>query len=241
MRRFLIGSLAALAMCGTAQAADYSVVNVLGTDMPWLWDHDALNVGYQFGTQDGTGPSVFNFADLGIGEGDSYGVLFVGGQVGVFGGPPDVTNKGYDYLSFKNDGLGSSGTVFPSYYMPGDYGMNDTAGVYLASLVGAFADAGGNVISPFSLGRVNDDGSWLIGFSSSLGAGITHVQFGINDDIFADNSGSFSVCIDRGDNACFDAFYGNGGGVPEPATWGLMIAGFGLAGTALRRRRAFAA
>lgn len=28
------------------------------------------------------------------------------------------------------------------------------------------------------------------------------------------------------------------GGVPEPATWALMIAGFGLAGAALRRRRA---
>ena len=27
-------------------------------------------------------------------------------------------------------------------------------------------------------------------------------------------------------------------GVPEPATWGLMISGFGLAGAALRRRRA---
>ena len=30
-------------------------------------------------------------------------------------------------------------------------------------------------------------------------------------------------------------------GVPEPATWGLMIGGFGLAGIALRRRRAVAA
>jgi hypothetical protein len=30
-------------------------------------------------------------------------------------------------------------------------------------------------------------------------------------------------------------------GVPEPATWGLMIGGFGLAGVALRRRRAVAA
>jgi hypothetical protein len=29
-------------------------------------------------------------------------------------------------------------------------------------------------------------------------------------------------------------------GVPEPAAWGLMIAGFGLAGTALRRRRSAA-
>lgn len=32
-----------------------------------------------------------------------------------------------------------------------------------------------------------------------------------------------------------------GGGVPEPATWALMIAGFGLAGVALRRRRPIAA
>jgi hypothetical protein len=29
--------------------------------------------------------------------------------------------------------------------------------------------------------------------------------------------------------------------VPEPTTWALMIGGFGLAGAALRRRRAVAA
>ena len=32
-----------------------------------------------------------------------------------------------------------------------------------------------------------------------------------------------------------------GGGVPEPASWALMIAGFGLAGASLRRRRAVVA
>lgn len=31
------------------------------------------------------------------------------------------------------------------------------------------------------------------------------------------------------------------GGVPEPTSWAMMILGFGLAGTALRRRHAFAA
>ena len=36
----------------------------------------------------------------------------------------------------------------------------------------------------------------------------------------------------------FDINPGQRSGTPEPATWGLMIAGFGLAGAALRRRRA---
>jgi len=36
------------------------------------------------------------------------------------------------------------------------------------------------------------------------------------------------------------AFRDDGGAVPEPATWGLMIMGFGLSGVALRSRRRMA-
>ncbi len=36
------------------------------------------------------------------------------------------------------------------------------------------------------------------------------------------------------------AFRADGGAVPEPATWGLMILGFGLSGVALRSRRRMA-
>ncbi|MBL8555690.1 MAG: PEPxxWA-CTERM sorting domain-containing protein [Phenylobacterium sp.] len=39
------------------------------------------------------------------------------------------------------------------------------------------------------------------------------------------------------DNFRFTAGGSNGGGVPEPAAWALMLAGFGIAGATLRRRR----
>jgi hypothetical protein len=45
------------------------------------------------------------------------------------------------------------------------------------------------------------------------------------------------------DGVSYDAHWDNltSGAVPEPATWAMMITGFGLAGAALRRRRALAA
>ncbi|WP_293676028.1 PEPxxWA-CTERM sorting domain-containing protein [uncultured Phenylobacterium sp.] len=261
MRRYLLGALAALAVGGSASAADYFVLDVAGTAMPWLWEDGGLNTDYQFGTQDGSGPAVFDFSNLGIGAGDSYGILFVGGLTSAFATDPVVNNNGYNGdtspVFLANGDPGASGMLFPSAYLyfgerfeddPMDdpdlgpilVGYEDE---YLNALVGAFTDSTGSVVSPFSLGTTYSGldrvpNGTLFGFSASLGAGITHVQFGLNDDIFADNTGSLQVCVDRGDDSCFRQFYGGGAGpVPEPAAWAMMIAGFGLSGAMLRRRR----
>jgi PEP-CTERM motif len=50
----------------------------------------------------------------------------------------------------------------------------------------------------------------------------TQLHFGVTDGQFSDNGGEFSISID--------------GGVPEPATWAMMILGMGMIGAAVRRK-----
>lgn len=48
------------------------------------------------------------------------------------------------------------------------------------------------------------------------------LYFGVTDGAYGDNGGGYRVTISQ---------------VPEPANWALLIAGFGLTGAAMRRRR----
>jgi hypothetical protein len=69
-------------------------------------------------------------------------------------------------------------------------------------------------------------------FSSASTAGITGpVDFVFEYNSFGQPAKDFVV--DR----VYFATTADAGGVPEPATWTMMIAGFGLAGAALRRRQ----
>ncbi len=57
-------------------------------------------------------------------------------------------------------------------------------------------------------------------------------------------TGSYSIDVVDTSSVGYPAGFGlrlDGPGVPEPATWALMLTGFGLAGVALRRRAALTA
>lgn len=64
---------------------------------------------------------------------------------------------------------------------------------------------------------------FLIGNGANISLGTAgHIYALVNDTFYSNNDGSFTLSV---------------AAIPEPASWALMIAGFGLAGAAMRRRR----
>ncbi|HVN03862.1 MAG TPA: hypothetical protein VMT86_05550 [Bryobacteraceae bacterium] len=113
-----------------------------------------------------------------------------------------------------NNNPGSSGTVEPSYYVdPATYP------IYLGELVGVFADSSGDIVgTPFAIGD---------SLSFTIPSGATQLLLGVNDDIYSDNQGSYTMSINER----------AGSSVPEPATSCEMLAGILLIGVPLLRRR----
>ena len=232
------GLVLALAL-GIALPASASVtVSVDGKSRPWNWDAGSLNDAYQFGVQDGSGPTVVGFAAAGITAGGSWAVVFKGGLTSAFGPPATVDQNGYVGSVFKDNDGGSSGNFFPSHYMSDLWSSDPGAGVFLNALVFVFTDDNGQIVSTPDAMQVTTDGMGGFGFVFGKGGsatpfGATRIQLGLNDDIFGDNAGALDVCV----GVNFDACTTNTAGVPEPASWALMLGGFGLAGAALRSRR----
>ena len=94
----------------------------------------------------------------------------------------------------------------------------DTTGILSISLIGSGGAAAFSITLPRRFGPHRVD---LSGY-----AGLTQVIL----DGRADEEGLLY------DNFQFDVAGGGGGAVPEPASWAMMIAGFGLIGAAMRRR-----
>lgn len=152
-----------------------------------------------------------------------------------------VTTTGIsDLYDAFNSGLGLTFTAdgVPTYAFPSPYtgftpnGSNNdpTSGILCVggssllcgALIGAFVPTVG--ASPSSY--------FLIGSSFSFTAASDGFLVGVVNDVGAYNDNGA-----EGFTATLKAVTpGTPGGVPEPAAWGMMIGGFGLAGGMLRRR-----
>jgi len=148
--------------------------------MPWLSQPGGLNSAYHFGQQDGAPPVVLTFASLHAAPGDKITVRFISGDVSTGGGSPPMDGSGFPN---PNDvgGLGWSGQPMPNAYMS-PYPIN------VGSIVGTFATDDGTIVGhPFALG----DGPT----TKTIPSGAAQLQLGINDDIYADNTGSDVVSV----------------------------------------------
>lgn len=122
-------------------------------------------------------------------------------------------------------------------------------------LNGAFF--GGEIVFNFT-GLVNGVGGWanngdgghVKAYSGLNGAGTLLGSAGFGPGSFGGLISSDAIksvrftCEFNSDLACgvYDLQFGSvAGGVPEPATWAMMILGFGAAGSMIRRRKAVAA
>ena len=147
---------------------------------------------------------------------DGYGIVTFGGQVfegHVFGNPQPSLVVGSVF------GGGNSGTIQASQ-----------------------ADSGTFVLNSFDLSAQNGDAGYTV--EGYLGAALVYSFGGNAGGGFSTYAGNATV-VDRvrfilqptGTSVNIDNLVFQDAAIPEPAAWALMIAGFGLAGSAVRRRK----
>jgi hypothetical protein len=142
-----------------------------------------------------------------------------------------------------------------SYPTPGDHSLSFLVddGMAVLESVTILSSRSYTSTTVIALDYSNDGGAtWLNALTTTTGAaGWINVGTGRTQTVMLDlafggvTGNAFRFFTTGGQinlhNLALTASPVDTGGVPEPATWALMIVGFGAAGAALRRRRAVAA
>jgi hypothetical protein len=149
-----------------------------------------------------------------------------------------VIDLGSGSYSFTQGGFDNGATItgaFTGTDLDGDFQINSFTGE-LSSFSASFS--GNALVGPWSSNLAflvfDLNGSNLLGDGIG-GTGFEGISTGgsVPNGFFWDvGPGPYNLC--NGSQVCGLV----GGGVPEPSSWAMLIAGFGLIGATLRRRRA---
>ena len=222
------------------------------------------NFAFDFDPTDGITPGTIDFIGVATHEiGHALGFVSGVDDYDYLGGPNGPLAADFKDFSFQDDWWGETLDLFR--YSANSNGF-DGGGPKLDWSVGTnyyfSIDSGASAFMNgyFSTGTFNGDGNqashWLDNkyFKGAPGCPTHSTALGIMDPTFSYCEGGIVTGLDL---AAFDAIGWNTridalarpdikyttadiyrlANVPEPATWGLMLAGFGLAGVSLRRRR----
>jgi uncharacterized repeat protein (TIGR03803 family) len=137
--------------------------------------------------------------------------------------------------------LASDGTFNTLFSFDGTNGAGPTAGLVMDASGTLYGTTGGG--GAFGAGTVfslSKDGSNFRSLASFAADGSN--GSGLETDLFVDASGQiFGTTVGGGANGFGTVWTLDSGVVPEPASWAMLIAGFGLTGAVMRRRRVTAA
>ena len=209
------------------------------------------NFGFDFDPTDGIDANTFDFIGVAIHE-IGHALGFVSGVdfLDVFGGPngPNAGQLGYD---LNDTSIFSSLDLF-RYSAPGVIDLTVGTESYF-SIDGGVTALFGNT---FSTGRFNGDGNQASHWVDATGANACGPQIGIMDptfcfgqtgvvtglDLSAFDAFGWNLSVDAlnyQDKSTADIFrdFNDVGAVPEPSVWAMLIAGFGLIGSQMRRGR----
>jgi uncharacterized protein (TIGR03437 family) len=177
-----ITSIGACSSTGGGSPAESTTVVVNGNQGPW---EQSLNPSFNYG-DDGTNtaPTVIS-ASSGIPFtiGGTLTVTYVSGLVNVFpeGGYTATDANGYSGNATNKQVIATYGS-YPSYFMNAS-----SYPVYASELVGTFANNGAIVGTPFPIG----DGP----ASFIIPAGANQLLLGVDDNDYADNTGSWTLSV----------------------------------------------
>jgi hypothetical protein len=166
---------AALILVSSPAVARDVTVRVDARSAPW---RVGVNPKMPFGRNDGKGPAIVMGMRLISGTKVRFKAT---GETRTVADGESFGPSGQDaYVTDAN--TGSSGRFFPSRYIPAAQYP-----VKLNQLVGAFINADGVIVgAPFAVG---------IGAQVEVPEGTAAIALGLNDDIFADNSGALDVVV----------------------------------------------
>ena len=227
---------------GAALAAGMALSSpVMAADAYASFDGTQGAGGFRYGSTDGTNFSEFSNA--------SNANCQITNSVCL---QRDTINQpGVDYLPgvYKSTvGATTFGTVIvPASSLVLHPGPNNAGGSNLQSVYVAFKAATSGVYNYSAAFRVADTSPSGVGISSFTISGVTSLFSLSGSSPLFSTSGSISLAANEVFGFIVDkgSFYNNDStavdftisAAPEPATWAMMIGGFGMAGVALRRRK----